>query len=151
MIYFINHQMAFAESLYQMMYYSNWYLIFLMALAAHAILPYRYKVYALWPLAVGGAHITKDIRIWLESLSGYLCLYLLSCSYYHQGILHKLRWYSCHYRWHILSWSLIKYSDNRFYWKYKFVKISLVWWVPEDPSKHFSISCFNQDCRCINT
>ena len=73
MIGFINDQMAFAESLYQMMYHSNGYLIFLMALAAHAILPYRYIVYALWSLVVGGTHTTKDIRIWLEILSGYIC------------------------------------------------------------------------------
>ena len=64
MIYFINDQMAFAELLYQMIYYSNGYLIFLMAGAAHAILPYRYIVYALWSLAVGGAVATKDIVIY---------------------------------------------------------------------------------------
>ena len=142
--------MAFAELLYQMMYYSNGYLIFLMALDTHEILPYRYIVYALWSLAVGGANTTKDIKIWLEILSGYLCLYHLSCWYDHQGILHKPRWHSCHYRWHILSWSLVNYSDSIFYWKYTLVKFSLVWWVPGDPIKHFSINCFNQDCRCIN-
>ena len=64
MIDFINDQIAFAESLYQMIYYSNGYLIFLMARTAHAILPYRYIVYALWSLAVGGAGTTKDIMIY---------------------------------------------------------------------------------------
>ena len=64
MIDFINDQIAFAESLYQMMYYSNGYLICLMALATHAILPFRYIVYALWSLAVGGAGTTKSIMIY---------------------------------------------------------------------------------------